>query len=34
MTGKLLFDMIEVLMNSFTSGDIEILLFILHNIGL
>ena len=32
--GKILLDLIKILMNSFTEGDIEILIFILHNIGL
>jgi hypothetical protein len=32
--GKILFDLIKILMNSFTESDIEILIFILHNIGL
>jgi len=34
VTGSILFDLIKTLMNSFTEGDIEILIFILHNIGL
>ena len=29
-----LFDAIRYLLNSFTEGDIEILIFVLHNIGL
>lgn len=34
MTAQLLIDLINKLMNSFTETDIEILIFILHNIGL
>lgn len=34
VNGKILFDLIKILMNSFTEGDLEILIFILHNIGL
>jgi nucleolar MIF4G domain-containing protein 1 len=33
-TGTILFDMIRLLLASFTESDIEILIFILHNIGL
>lgn len=29
-----LFDVIKFLMNSFTEADIEVLIFVLHNIGL
>lgn len=32
--GKILLDLIQILMQSFTESDIEILIFILHNIGL
>lgn len=34
ITSKLLFDAIQELMKSFTEADIEILIYILHNIGL
>lgn len=34
VNGQILFDLIKILMNSFSEGDIEILIFILHNIGL
>ena len=33
-TGKILFDLINILLSSFTESDIEILIFILHNIGI
>lgn len=34
ITSKLLFDAIQELMKSFTEADIEILIYLLHNIGL
>ena len=34
MNGQLLFDLIKVLLTSYTESDIEVLIFILHNIGL
>jgi len=34
MTAQLLIDFIKLLLNSFNEADIEILIFILHNIGL
>ena len=34
MNGKVLFDLIKVLLNSYTASDLEVLIFILHNIGL
>ena len=34
MNGKLLFDFIKALLLSFTEDDIQILIFLLHNIGL
>jgi len=34
ITSKLLFDAIQELMKTFTESDIEILIYLLHNIGL
>ena len=34
MNGQLLFDLIKALLSSYTASDIEVLIFILHNIGL
>ena len=34
INGSLLFDLIKVLVNSYTESDIEVLIFVLHNIGL
>ena len=33
-SGKILLDLIKLLLDSFREDDIEILIFILHNIGL
>jgi hypothetical protein len=34
ITSKLIFDAIQELMESFSEGEIEILIYLLHNIGL